>query len=117
MQELVHFNMQHVHMQQSMIILDHRQPRYCLFRFVTTDEKKAQGCRRDNEVLLQRQKTGGLTVPYRVIDNATKLQPDDWFVSAHSCLSTHGQNYCQEADKNNISGWVIRVCVYVVFSV
>jgi len=48
---------------------------------VSTDEKKSQGCRRDNEVLLQRQKTGGLTVPYRIIDNATKLQPDDWFVS------------------------------------
>lgn len=48
---------------------------------MSTDEKKSQGCRRDNEVLLQRQKTGGLTVPYRVIDNATKLQPDDWFVS------------------------------------
>ncbi|KAK2186474.1 hypothetical protein NP493_199g06037 [Ridgeia piscesae] len=47
-------------------------------KFVSTDEKKSQGCRRDNEVLLQRQKTGGLTVPYRIIDNATKLQPDDW---------------------------------------
>ena len=48
---------------------------------MSTEEKKLQGCRRDNEVLLQRQKPGGLTVPYRVIDNATKLSPDDWFVS------------------------------------
>ena len=49
-------------------------------RFVSTEEKKAQGTRRDNEVLLQRQKAGGLTVPYRVIDNALKLTPDDWLV-------------------------------------
>lgn len=47
-------------------------------RFVSTDEKKAQGTKRDNEVLIQRRKTGGLTVPYRVIDNPLKLSQDDW---------------------------------------
>ncbi len=47
-------------------------------RFVSTDQKKVQGHKRDNEVLLQRQKAAGLTVPYRVIDNPLKLSTDDW---------------------------------------
>ena len=47
-------------------------------RFVSTEEKKAQGARRDNEVLIQRSKDEGLTVPYRIIDNPGKLSPDDW---------------------------------------
>ena len=50
----------------------------CFFRFVSTDDKKAQGAKRDNEVLIQRRKTGGLTVPYRIIDSASKLTTDDW---------------------------------------
>ena len=47
------------------------------YRFVSTDDKKKQGARRDNEVLLQRRKTTA-TIPYRVIDNISKLQPGDW---------------------------------------
>ncbi|KAL5011516.1 hypothetical protein ScPMuIL_010067 [Solemya velum] len=47
-------------------------------RFVSTEEKKSQGAKRDNEVLIQRRKDGGGTVPYRIIDNALKLSPDDW---------------------------------------
>uniref|UniRef100_A0A914WG92 Parafibromin n=1 Tax=Plectus sambesii TaxID=2011161 RepID=A0A914WG92_9BILA len=47
-------------------------------RFVSTEEKKAQGIRRENEVLLQRSKEGGVTVPYRVIDNPLKLTADEW---------------------------------------
>lgn len=47
-------------------------------RFIGTEEKKAQGVRRDNEVLIHRSKDGGLTVPYRIIDNPSKLTPDDW---------------------------------------
>ncbi|OWF44257.1 parafibromin-like [Mizuhopecten yessoensis] len=47
-------------------------------RFVSTEEKKAQGTKRDNEVLIQRRKAGNLTVPYRIIDNPLKLSPDDW---------------------------------------
>lgn len=45
-------------------------------------EKKAQGARRDNEVLIQRRKdNGALTVPYRVIDNISKLQGhEEWCV-------------------------------------
>lgn len=51
---------------------------WCIFRFLSTEEKKAQGTKRENEVLIQRRKEGGLTVPYRIIDNPTKLQSDDW---------------------------------------
>ncbi|KAL4219028.1 accessory factor associated with RNA polymerase II [Mactra antiquata] len=47
-------------------------------RYVGTDEKKAQGAKRDNEVLIQRRKPGGNTVPYRIIDNALKLSTEDW---------------------------------------
>lgn len=47
-------------------------------RFVSTEEKKTQGAKRDNEVLIQRRKAGGNTVPYRIIDNALKLTSEDW---------------------------------------
>lgn len=47
-------------------------------RYMSTDEKKAQGCKRENEVLIQRRKKGGLTVPYRIIDNPLKLSHEDW---------------------------------------
>ncbi|ESN95419.1 hypothetical protein HELRODRAFT_102643 [Helobdella robusta] len=48
-------------------------------RYVSVEEKKSQGVKRDNEVLLQRQKSGTtLTVPYRVIDNPSKLTADEW---------------------------------------
>ncbi|GMT11662.1 hypothetical protein PFISCL1PPCAC_2959, partial [Pristionchus fissidentatus] len=46
-------------------------------RFVTTDEKKAAGVRRENECLLQRRR-GDVTVPYRVVDNPMKLTPEEW---------------------------------------
>lgn len=46
-------------------------------KFVTQEQKKASGSKRDNEVLIQRQK-GGQTVPYRVVDNPAKLSPSDW---------------------------------------
>ncbi|XP_072176223.1 parafibromin-like [Diadema setosum] len=48
------------------------------FRFVTSDEKKRQGARKENDVLIQRRKDDGSTVPYRVIDTVTKLSPQDW---------------------------------------
>ena len=48
-------------------------------RFISVDDKKAQGgARRENELLIQRRKEGGLTVPYRVIDNPAKLTNADW---------------------------------------
>ncbi|XP_037944568.1 parafibromin [Teleopsis dalmanni] len=46
-------------------------------KFVSTDDKKRQGCVRDNELLLQRKKNN-MTVPYRVIDNPQKLTAQDW---------------------------------------
>lgn len=45
---------------------------------MTTDERKAQGGGRENELLLQRRKEGNTTVPYRVIDNPSKLSAQDW---------------------------------------
>ena len=48
-------------------------------RFISVDDKKALGIsRRENELLIQRRKEGGLTVPYRVIDNPAKLTNADW---------------------------------------
>ncbi|XP_058061340.1 parafibromin [Anopheles bellator] len=47
-------------------------------KFVTTDEKKGKGNARESEILVQRQKPGNLTVPYRVIDNPSKLTAHDW---------------------------------------
>ncbi|KAG4071525.1 hypothetical protein HA402_011679 [Bradysia odoriphaga] len=47
-------------------------------KFVTTEDKKAQGCPRENEVLLQRNKEANCTVPYRIIDNPAKLTPQEW---------------------------------------
>ena len=47
-------------------------------RYVSTEEKKQQNSRRDNEVLIQRRKPDNSTVPYRVIDNPNKLSTEDW---------------------------------------
>lgn len=47
-------------------------------KFITTEEKRAKGAPRENEILLQRRKDGNLTVPYRVVDQPGKLQPHEW---------------------------------------
>ncbi|XP_077492132.1 parafibromin-like [Amblyomma americanum] len=47
-------------------------------RFISTDEKKSQGCKRENAVLIQRRHNRGATVCYRVIDNPSALAPEDW---------------------------------------
>lgn len=47
-------------------------------RFITTENKRSGGCTRENDLLLQRRKDGNITVPYRVIDNPTKLTPQEW---------------------------------------
>ena len=54
----------------------------CLWplRFFTSEEKKAQGARKENDVLIQRRKEDGSTVPYRVMDTINKLTPQDWQV-------------------------------------
>lgn len=46
-------------------------------RYVSTEEKKTQGGKRDNEILIHRMRNG-VSVPYRVIDNPQKLSPVDW---------------------------------------
>ncbi|KAL8178178.1 UNVERIFIED_CONTAM: accessory factor associated with RNA polymerase II [Gekko kuhli] len=55
-------------------------------KFVPSDEKKKQGCQRENETLIQRRKdqmqpggtTVSVTVPYRVVDQPLKLMAQDW---------------------------------------
>lgn len=47
-------------------------------RFVSIEETKQNGTKRDNELLLQRRKDGGMTVPYRVIDNPQRLTQGEW---------------------------------------
>ncbi|CAH1643533.1 unnamed protein product [Spodoptera littoralis] len=56
-------------------------------KFVTVEQKKAEGAARENEVLLQRRKgpTGDvpnnattITVPYRVVDNPGRLSAAEW---------------------------------------
>ena len=44
------------------------------------EQKKREGVKRDNEVLIQRRKNDA-TVPYRVVDNPLKLAPQDWWVT------------------------------------
>uniref|UniRef100_A0A8R1Y4A7 Cell division control protein 73 C-terminal domain-containing protein n=1 Tax=Onchocerca volvulus TaxID=6282 RepID=A0A8R1Y4A7_ONCVO len=46
-------------------------------RFITTEERKTT-CRRENEVLIQRLKHDGVTVPYRVVENPLKFSDDEW---------------------------------------
>ena len=47
-------------------------------KFVTSDDKKNAGAKKDNDVLIQRRKEGGLTAPYRVLDNPTRLTNAEW---------------------------------------
>ena len=42
------------------------------------DVKRKQGTKRESEMLIQRCKEGGLTVPYRVTDNPSKLTNAEW---------------------------------------
>ena len=47
-------------------------------RFISTAEIRGSGAKRENDVLIQRRKEGGLTVPYRVLDNPTRLTNAEW---------------------------------------
>ncbi|KAK7086442.1 accessory factor associated with RNA polymerase II [Halocaridina rubra] len=47
-------------------------------KFVSNEEKRAQGTKRESEMLIQRVKDGGFTVPYRITDNPSKLSYADW---------------------------------------
>ncbi|CAK9291760.1 unnamed protein product [Gordionus sp. m RMFG-2023] len=48
------------------------------FKYFSDEEKKAAGSIRENDVLIQRIKDGGLSFPYRIIDNPLKLSAQDW---------------------------------------
>eukprot|EP00118_Oscarella_pearsei_P004668 m.20336 g.20336 ORF g.20336 m.20336 type:complete len:554 (+) comp27998_c0_seq1:46-1707(+) len=47
------------------------------YRYVSAEEKKHAGVKREAEVMIQRKKQSG-TVLYRVIDNPMKLTPSEW---------------------------------------
>jgi len=47
-------------------------------KYVSTEDKRAGGAKRENDVLIQRRKEGGLTVPYRVLDNPGRLNNAEW---------------------------------------
>nr|VZI30092.1 unnamed protein product [Spirometra erinaceieuropaei] len=76
-------------------------------RFVTTEDKRSQGCKRENELLIHRQKADGRTVPYRVIDQPNKLQPDEW--NRVVAVFVQGQAW-------QFKGWPIGSDPAVIFS-
>ncbi|CAL4122207.1 unnamed protein product, partial [Meganyctiphanes norvegica] len=47
-------------------------------RYVPQEDKRKMGTKREAEILIQRCKEGGLTVPYRVTDNPSKLTNSEW---------------------------------------
>lgn len=47
-------------------------------RFVSNEEKRVSGTKKETDLLIQRVKTTRLTVPYRIVDNPLRLQADDW---------------------------------------
>ena len=47
-------------------------------RFISTEDKRGAGAKRETDVLIQRRKEGNLTVPYRILDNPTKLNNIEW---------------------------------------
>ena len=47
-------------------------------KFVSTEEKRNCGAKRESDVLIQRRKDGGLTVPYRVLENPSRLNNAEW---------------------------------------
>ncbi|UYV62848.1 CDC73, partial [Cordylochernes scorpioides] len=47
-------------------------------KYISTEDKKMHGCKRENEVLIQRRKEAGSTRPYRVLDNPLRLSSEDW---------------------------------------
>lgn len=47
------------------------------FRYISTEEGKASGTKRDGDILIQRKK-GNLTVPYRITDDPLRLTKQDW---------------------------------------
>lgn len=75
--------------------------------FVTSQEKQASGVRRENEILIHRQKSDGRSVPYRVIDQPNKLQPEEW--NRVVAVFVQGQTW-------QFKGWPIGSDPAVIFS-
>jgi len=46
-------------------------------KYISTEEGKASGIKRDGDILIQRKK-GNLTVPYRITDDPLRLTKQDW---------------------------------------
>ncbi|CAL8108150.1 unnamed protein product [Calicophoron daubneyi] len=76
-------------------------------RFVPSQEKQAEGIRRENEILIHRQKADGRSVPYRVVDQPIKLQPDEW--NRVVAVFVQGQTW-------QFKGWPIGSDPAVIFS-
>ena len=60
---------------------------YSRARFVSVEEKKRLGTIKENEVMVQRKKDTlinntmqTVTIPFRIVDQPLKLQPNEWFV-------------------------------------
>lgn len=47
-------------------------------KYISTEEGKAGGAKRDGEILIQRKKNPTTTVPYRITDDPSKLTAQDW---------------------------------------
>lgn len=76
-------------------------------RFIKSQEKQASGMRRENEILIQRHKSDGRTVPYRVVDQPNKLLLDEW--NRVVAVFVQGQAW-------QFKGWPISSDPAVIFS-
>lgn len=47
-------------------------------KYVTTEEKRSAGAKKESEILLQRRKEASVTVPYRVVECPQKLNNAEW---------------------------------------
>ncbi|KAK2718704.1 parafibromin-like [Artemia franciscana] len=47
-------------------------------KFISSEDKRAAGAKKESDLLIQRRKESNLTVPYRVTDNPQKLSPAEW---------------------------------------
>ena len=47
-------------------------------RYISTEEGKASGTKRDGDILIQRKKLNSTTVPYRITDDPIRLTKQDW---------------------------------------
>lgn len=48
-------------------------------KFITTMEKKKQDSKKESVIVIKREMKSGETITYHIIDNISKLKPDDWY--------------------------------------